>query len=140
MKDENNKIDLRTSADLEAEAYELDAQASLLRAAAVRLRATEQQQQRRAPSVAKTIGHMKRSEYAHARSVSDATVSRWVKAGMPTLPVGTTDRIDPVAADEWRRTRPRMATTPPKSTTPTDEVDVSDSLARAGITKTTRTG
>lgn len=132
----NDNTDPRSAYELEAQAHELDAQASLLRAAAVRARATEQQQQHRAPSVVKTTSHMKRSEYAHARSVSDATVSRWVKAGMPTMPVGTTDRIDPVAADEWRRSRPRTTTTLAKSTRPQHEdLDVSESLAKAGITK-----
>lgn len=144
MQDENK--DPRTSAELEAEAYEHDSKAAhhhskaaQLRADAVRLRALEHKQQH-PPSIAKTTGHMKRSEYAHSRGVSDATVTRWVKDGMPTIPVGTTDRIDPAVADEWRRTRPRRATTaaPAKKSASPDDVDVSDLLKNAGLTEVRR--
>lgn len=128
----------KSAADLEAEAFEHDASAATLRARAVRARAVEQRQQR-APSIAKAV-HMTRSEYAHRSRVSDATVSRWVKDGMPVLPVGTTDRIDPIAADEWRRTRPRKATTQKKNTTPDDDLDVSACIKSAGIRRIERNG
>jgi hypothetical protein len=79
-----------------------------------------------APSV-----HMTRGEYARSRRISGASVSRLVAAGMPVVPLGTTDRIDPVAADEWRRSRERKPTTQSKSST--DDVDVTDALGRAGL-------
>lgn len=75
--------------------------------------------------------HMTRAEYARRSRVSEATVSRWVAAGMPTMPVGTTYRIDPLLADEWRRTRTPKPTTP--ATKKSAEIDVSDVLGRAGI-------
>ena len=82
------------------------------------------------PQVAAPAAHMTRTEYARSRRISGATVSRLIAQGMPALRVGTTDRIDPVAADEWRRTTPAAATTPAKKNS---DVDVSGSLARAGL-------
>lgn len=124
----------RTCVELEAEAYEHEAKAATLRAEAVRARAMELHRQH-APSIAKAPVHMTRGEYAQRSRVSDATVSRWAKQGMPTIPVGTTDRIDPAGADEWRRSRPRVATTPTKKTLAAndDALDVSASLSSAGI-------
>lgn len=81
------------------------------------------------PSVAPAV-HMTRGEYARSRRISGATVSRLVAQGMPVLRVGTTDRIDPIAADEWRRTTPAAATTPAKRE---PDLDVSGSLSRAGL-------
>lgn len=74
--------------------------------------------------------HMTRGEYARSRRISTATVARLVADGMPTIPVGTTDRIDPVAADAWRSSRERKATTP---ATKKDVVDVAGALSKAGL-------
>ena len=71
-----------------------------------------------------------RQEYALRERVSLATVSRWVKAGMPVVPVGSTDRIDVAEADAWRRARGRV---PTKSSSPTDNVDVSTIASMAGL-------
>lgn len=81
------------------------------------------------PSVEPAI-HMRRLEYGRSRRISGATVSRLIAQGMPVLRVGTTDRIDPVAADEWRRTTPAAPTTPAKRE---PDVDVSSALASAGL-------
>jgi hypothetical protein len=104
----------KSIADIEAEAYDLEARAASLRADARRKLAAEQREQQR-PIAVRTMGspHMTRREYAHRSRVSTATVARWVDEGMPTLNVGTTDRIDVDAADAWRRMRPRKATTRP---------------------------
>jgi hypothetical protein len=78
--------------------------------------------------------HVKRTEYARMRGVSDATVSRWVELGMPVVPVGSTYRIEPAAADEWRRRRGRVPTTPAARLRPAEEdVDVGAALARSGL-------
>lgn len=82
-----------------------------------------------APSPPPAI-HMTRAEYARTRGISGATVSRLIANGMPTIPIGSTYRIDAVAADEWRRTRERR---PTSSKAKVHDVDVSRSLSAAGL-------
>lgn len=79
--------------------------------------------------------HLTRLEYARRCSVSTATVTRWEHEGMPTIPVGSTYRIDPVTADEWRRARGRAPTTPAQRAPrdADDGLDVSAALARSGL-------
>lgn len=114
--------------EYEARADELEAEASLLRAKAKRLRI---EQERIAPAThSQGPRDLTRREYAALANVSEATVSRWVAAGMPSIPVGTTVRIEPNAADEWRRRRGRKPTTP-KAKAP--DVDVDVDLSRAGL-------
>lgn len=79
--------------------------------------------------------HMTRGEYARSRRISGATVSRLIVQGMPVLRVGTTDRIDPGAADEWRRTTPAAPTTPAKRE---PDVDLDSALAGAGLRRASR--
>jgi hypothetical protein len=53
---------------------------------------------------------------------------------MPVIPVGSTDRIDPVEADAWRKARGRRPTTPkPKAKTNDADIDISDALAKGGL-------
>lgn len=86
-------------------------------------------------SIPPEVRQLTRAEYARRCNVSDATVSRWLADGMPSIPVGTTVRIDPIAADEWRRARGRKPTTPvPRDRlTSEDEIDVSSALSGAGL-------
>jgi hypothetical protein len=74
--------------------------------------------------------HFTRAEYARRSNVSEATVSRWLAEGLPTIPVGTTVRIDPEAADDWRRARGRK---PTKAKTAASDLDVSAELGNAGL-------
>ena len=85
------------------------------------------------PAASAPAVHMTRGEYARSRRISGATVARLVSAGMPVIAVGTTDRIDPVAADEWRRSREPATTTPARRVTAADDVDVSSLATRAGL-------
>lgn len=133
-----------TAEELEAQADELEA-AEIIRAATadaeiLRLRARAKRLRVERSIVTKASEHMTRSEYAISRRMSEATVSRLIAAGMPTLPVGTTHRIDPVAADAWRQSRPRVATTPAKKVAANDDadLDVSGSLSAAGMKRTSR--
>lgn len=75
--------------------------------------------------------HVTRAQYARSRGISIATVSRLEAEGMPTIPVGSTVRIEPVAADEWRRARGRRPTKAAPKREP--ELDVDADLARAGL-------
>ena len=89
-----------------------------------------------APPPAPPTSHVKRGVYARLRGVCQATVTRWVAEGMPTMPVGSTDRIDIAAADAWRLARGRMPTkAKPKAEVDAD-LDVSSSLASAGLRAT----
>jgi hypothetical protein len=109
-----------------------DAEILRLRARAKRLRTVAH------TAVVQQPAHLTRAQYAHRSNVSEATVSRWIAAGMPVVPVGTACRIDPPAADLWRRTRPRTATTPAKKSiaaNDADDLDVSRSLSAAGLTR-----
>jgi len=82
--------------------------------------------------VAVAADHMTRGEYARSRSVSQATVTRWLAEGMPSIPVGSNVRIDPITADEWRRARGRKPTkAAPRATH--DDTDVVDIATRAGL-------
>ena len=75
--------------------------------------------------------HMARLEYASRSGISGATVTRYVDEGMPVVPVGTTYRIEPRAADAWRVARSKSPTkAKPKRIA--DDVDVS-SAAAAGL-------
>jgi excisionase family DNA binding protein len=71
------------------------------------------------------------TEYATRERVSVATVRRWLKEGMPSVPVGTTVRIDATAADAWRAARGRKPTTPaPKSDA---AIEIEAIARRAGL-------
>lgn len=90
-------------------------------------------QNRRAEAdVAPAVEHMTRIEYAQSRRVSPATVTRWLAEGMPSIPVGTSVRIEPLAADEWRRNRGRSPTRATPRTRDND-TDVSSIVSRAGL-------
>lgn len=88
------------------------------------------------PPAPAATAHVKRGVYAASRGVSCATVTRWVAEGMPVFPVGSTDRIDPAAADAWRIARGRMPTKAKPRAVELDDVDVSGSLASAGLRPT----
>lgn len=79
--------------------------------------------------------HATLTAYCVSRAISKATANRYIAEGMPTIPVGTTIRIDPSVADEWRRQRGRKPTTPePKPAKPSeDDVDVSGALSGGGL-------
>lgn len=115
--------------ELEAQADEHDALAATLRARAKRQRLAAPAQEsvlRLEPEP-----HMARLEYARRSGISGATVSRYVDEGMPVVPVGTTYRIEPGAADAWRVARSKSPTkAKPKRIA--DDVDVS-SAAAAGL-------
>jgi hypothetical protein len=126
--------------EIDAQADELEA-TEIVRSAAVqaevlrlRARAKRMRVETRA-EILPAPEHMTRAQYAHRSSVSVVTVARWIKEGMPVIPIGTTDRIDPSAADAWRKARPRTATTPIRKVTPKDDVDVSSVLAIANVRK-----
>lgn len=72
-----------------------------------------------------------RQEYALRERVSLATIGRWVREGMPVVVVGTTDRIDPQPADEWRRRRGR-APTKASGSNP-DVIDIAGLVSKAGL-------
>lgn len=117
--------------ELEARADEREAEALLLRAKAKRLRARQDATPGEVTLPAGPL-HLTRREYALRANVSEATVTRWLAEGLPSLPVGTTVRIEPVAADEWRRQRGRK---PTKTTRrgADEDVDVSTAIAAAGL-------
>jgi hypothetical protein len=81
--------------------------------------------------------HLTVAAYAVSRSISKTTVVRYYRdEGMPVIPVGTTVRIDPVAADEWRRARGRRPTIPAAkkaASNASKDVDVSDILAASNL-------
>jgi hypothetical protein len=79
---------------------------------------------------------MKRAEYARSRGISGAVVSRLVGEGMPVVPVGSSYRIDPIAADAWRAARGRVPLAVAKAKS-VDDVDVDADLAKAGIRRRT---
>jgi hypothetical protein len=119
--------------ELEAQADELEAQAFHLRARAKRLRSALE---RPAPLVPAEPTQLTRSEYAKRSRISEATVSRYLAEGMPMIPVGSTVRIDPVAADDWRcerGRRPTKARVKNESASSGPEPDVSGALARSGL-------
>ena len=117
--------------ELEAQADELEAEALRLRARAKRIRAETESS--RAPESTEPAP-LTRAEYAKRSRISEATVSRLITEGMPCIPVGSTVRIDPAVADDWRRSRGRR---PTKATSAkagaAEEPDVSDCLERAGL-------
>lgn len=119
--------------ELEAQADELEADALRLRARAKRLRANTEVAPH-APAPAPPV-HMTCTEYAASRKICRASVSRLLKEGMPCVPVGSTVRIDPTAADEWRRARERRPTTtkPARNRDAANDVDVANALNRAGL-------
>lgn len=117
--------------ELEAQADELEAEALHLRARAKRARIGLSASSARTPTAEPV--HLTRTEYARRSSVSEATVSRWLAEGMPALPVGSTVRIDSLAADEWRRARGRRPTRAKAKGIPDADVDVDEDLARAGL-------
>lgn len=75
---------------------------------------------------------LRRKEYAEREGVSRATVGRWIDEGMPTVPVGSTVRIDVDAADEWRIARGRKPTVA-RSAESDDGIDVTAVARRAGL-------
>ena len=82
------------------------------------------------------LKHVTVAAYAASRSISKATVLRYIDEGLPVIPVGSTVRVDPTAADEWRRARGRKPTTPEskKSRVVSEsDVDVSCALAAGGL-------
>jgi hypothetical protein len=122
---------------LEAEAKQAIEDEARAEADAVRARGRTQLALARLANAATTprsadARQLTRNEYARRSSVSDATVTRWIDLGMPTIPVGSTVRIDPAAADEWRRARGRHPTTPARSAQ-APALDVDADLARAGL-------
>lgn len=128
--------------EIDARADEMEAEELLRRATAqaaiLRLRAhAKRRRVETKAELAQAPEHMTRAQYAHRSCVSVVTVARWIKEGMPVIPIGTTDRIDPSAADAWRKARPRTATTPVKKASPAkaDDVEVSDVLAIANVRK-----
>lgn len=125
--------------ELEARAFELEADALRLRARASRLRVALESAPATAPATEPT--QMTRAEYAASRKISAATVGRLLKEGMPAMPVGSTVRIDPITADEWRRARGRRPTKAEASRPKPDvvnDVDVSAVLARSGFRSNAR--
>lgn len=110
----------------EAEGYRHFASAKELHAQARRARRA----QAAMPAV-RSSSPMKQSEYAERENVCKATVTRWIAEGMPVKPVGSTVRIDPMAADAWRGARGRK---PTKAASPRErEADVDIDLARSGL-------
>lgn len=127
-------VDTGQPFEIEARADELEAEALRLRAQAKRLRAARERSATCSTSIEPT--RLTREEYAARESVSTATVTRWVREGMPTMPVGSTYRIDPTDADAWRKSRGRHPTTPkPVATTnrAAEDVDVTSAVALGGL-------
>jgi len=119
--------------EIEARADDLEAEALRLRAVAKRRRAQLDGLSAAPFRTEAPARDLTRQEYAQRANVSGATVSRWLADGMPSIPVGSTVRIDPTAADEWRRERGRKPTTPSAKLRETADVDVDADLGRVGL-------
>ncbi len=124
-----------TSAELEALAFEHEAQAATLRAEAVRTRAAEvQQQQRERPSIVKVEPTLlSPRDLARRLGVSVAHIRRLDPPGV-VLGDKSTKRYDLDEVRAWLRDREPKATTAKKKNTSGDaDLDVSDVLSAAGL-------
>ncbi len=88
------------------------------------------------PAPAVSEPHVQRKVYARMSGVCPATVTRWVEEGMPTIPVGSHDRIDVAVADAWRMARGRAPTKAKPRVEVDPDLDVTGSLASAGLRAT----
>lgn len=116
--------------EFEAQAYELEAKAAMLRARAKRCRVQNAALVAASPAPA---GHVRPSEYDRHAGISAATRNRLVKAGMPIVPTSATKfRIDIAEADAWRKANARTA----KRARPEPDdsaINVSAALEGAGL-------
>lgn len=113
--------------ELEARAFELEAEAAVLRAKAKRLTLATAPHVQVQPEVPSEVT---RAEFAKLRKISQATVTRLLKEGMPASPVGTRVRINIAEADAWLKQRGRK---PTRAAERVAGLDVDDVLAHAGL-------